>query len=62
MNSIVAYFREARAELMKVNWPTRKAAAQMTLTVIVFSLVIAFFIAGLDYVFTTILQRIILKG
>jgi preprotein translocase subunit SecE len=62
VKSIIAYFREARAELVKVNWPDRRSALQMTLTVVVFSIAISVFIAGLDYVFSTALQRLILKG
>ena len=62
MQRVLAYFQEARAELGKVDWPNRAQAIRLTVVVIVFSLVIAGFIGGVDYVFSLIVQKVILKG
>ncbi len=37
---------------MKVSWPTRKTVTNLTLVVIVVSLLFALFIGAVDYVFT----------
>jgi len=62
MQRVLQYFREARSELGKVEWPNRAQATRLTIVVIVFSLVLAGFIGGVDYVFSLIVQKVILKG
>jgi preprotein translocase subunit SecE len=62
MNRLFTYIAESRAELTKVNWPNRQTTVQLTILVIVFSLVLAAFIGGLDYLFSFGLQRLIVKG
>jgi preprotein translocase subunit SecE len=62
MNAIFNYFAEARAELAKVNWPTRPQIIRLTILVIVFCAVMAAFLGTIDYIFAQGLQKIILKG
>ena len=62
MNPLLRYFSEARAELAKVNWPSRKETARLTAIVIGFTLVTAAFIGSIDYVLSLALQKLILKG
>ncbi|HSX15080.1 MAG TPA: preprotein translocase subunit SecE [Candidatus Saccharimonadales bacterium] len=62
MNRLMTYLRESRAELAKVDWPNRQQAMRLTAVVVVFSLLVASFIGAVDYIFTTILQKVILKG
>jgi len=52
MKAIIKFVQEARIELTKVNWPTRKTVINLSLTVIGVSLVFAVLIASIDYVFT----------
>jgi preprotein translocase SecE subunit len=52
MKSIIKFLSEARTELLKVSWPTRKVALNLTLTVIGVSLAFAVYIAGVDFVLT----------
>ncbi|MFI5240217.1 MAG: preprotein translocase subunit SecE [Candidatus Saccharimonadia bacterium] len=61
MNQIVEYIKEARAELARVTWPTRQQTINWTLAVIVFSIGFSVVIAGLDWVFNLIVQKLILK-
>ena len=61
MNRLLAYFSEARIELTKVTWPTRAQAIRWSIVVIIFSIVFAVFIGILDYMFSFVLQRLILK-
>jgi preprotein translocase subunit SecE len=62
VNALLNYLREARAELTRVTWPTRAQATRWTIAVIIFSVVFSAFVGGLDYVFSQILQKVILKG
>lgn len=61
MNRLINYFTEAWAELGRVNWPKPKQALKLTVVVAVFSLVFAALIGALDYGFTTVLQKFILR-
>jgi preprotein translocase subunit SecE len=61
MNKIIQFLKEARAELMKVNWPSREQTINYTLAVIGISIIIAAFLGGLDYFFEQLLKRFILK-
>jgi preprotein translocase subunit SecE len=42
------FIREVQQELKKVTWPTRAETIKLTGVVIVISLIVAFFIGGLD--------------
>ena len=61
MNKIVQFFQEAKAELMKVNWPTKKQTMNYTTLVVAVSVVVALFLGGLDSVFSYILKTYIIK-
>lgn len=56
-NRVVHYFKETRAELKKVNWPTRKEAQNLTVIV----LVVTFVMAALLFIFDQ-LSAGLLKG
>jgi preprotein translocase subunit SecE len=53
------FFRELRAELRKVIWPTRKETMQYTMIVVSTVVVISFFIWVIDSVFSGLLRLII---
>ncbi len=61
MNKITNFFKEAKAELKKVNWPTKKQTINYTIAVIAISLAMAIFLGGLDYFFSYLLKIFILK-
>lgn len=58
-NRIVRYFKETRAELRKVSWPTRRQATNLTLIVLAVTVAMAIFLGAVDLLFTTVLQLII---
>ncbi|PIR88648.1 MAG: preprotein translocase subunit SecE [Candidatus Harrisonbacteria bacterium CG10_big_fil_rev_8_21_14_0_10_44_23] len=53
------YFAGARQEFKHIQWPTAKATQRLTLVVIGLSLVVAVYLGAFDFLFTTILQRIL---
>jgi len=61
MKKILKFLKEARAELLRVNWPTKEQTKNYTLTVIGISIAIAIFLGGLDYFFEYILKTFIIK-
>ena len=43
-NRFVRYFKETRAELRKVHWPTRKEAQNLTIIVLVITIIMTIFL------------------
>ncbi len=60
-NKAFKFLEEAKAELSKVNWPTKQQTIGYTITVIGISLVLSLFLGGLDFVFEYLLKTFILK-
>lgn len=60
MNRAINYFRETRAELTHVVWPTRKQAIAFTVLVISISVLTAFVLGFFDYLFSLIIQKFVL--
>lgn len=56
--SLVKYFKETIVELKKVVWPTKKQVTVNTVIVILASIIMAFFIAGIDFGFGQIVDRL----
>ncbi len=61
MNKAVQFFQEAKVELIKVNWPTKKQTINYTALVVAVSIAVALFLGGLDSVFSYILKTYIIK-
>ena len=60
MGKLVQFFREVRAEMAKVVWPTRTQLVIYTLVVIGLSVVVALVLGMLDLGFQTLLTKYIL--
>ena len=58
-NFIVRYFKETRAELRKVSWPTRQEALNLTLIVVAFTVFMAALLGIIDYIFAWVFGLII---
>ncbi len=59
MKKIIKFIIEAKAELMKVNWPTKKQTKNYTIIILAISVAVALFLGGLDYIFSEILKKVI---
>ena len=59
LNKITTYLKEVRMELAKVNWPTRRQTLKYTLIVIGASLATAVFLGGIDFLFSYLLDKLI---
>jgi len=61
MSQITQFLKEAKAELLKVNWPTKNQTINYTLIVIGISIAIAIFLGGLDYFFEYLIRTFVIK-
>ncbi|MBN2322676.1 MAG: preprotein translocase subunit SecE [Spirochaetes bacterium] len=59
MKKIFTFLKESKAELKKVNWPSKEEVLTSTRIVIISILVIAGVIALIDYVIKTVVFSII---
>ena len=59
MKKIINFLKESRAELKKVNWPSKEEVLTSTRVVIISILIIAAVIALVDYVIKTVVFAII---
>lgn len=58
-NVVVKYFKETRAELRKVSWPTREETQNLTLIIVGVTVAMAAFLGILDYAFQLIVGGVI---
>ena len=58
-NPVVKYFRGTRAELRKVNWPTREETINLTLIIVSVTVVVAIFLGVLDFIFQEVAAGIL---
>ena len=57
--SPLVFLKEVRSEMEKVSWASRQEALRLTLIVIGFSLAVALFIGGWDFVFTKLMAFVL---
>jgi preprotein translocase subunit SecE len=62
MAKAIAFLKEAQAELMKVNWPTRTEVLKYTELVVAISLAIALFLGLLDLLFSWLVETFIFRN
>lgn len=54
------YVKESKAELDKVVWPTRQETLKLTIVVVIASMLIGAYIAGLDTIFTLLVEKFLI--
>ena len=59
MNKAIDFFNEVRVELSKVVWPSRKTTIRLTLMVILITVIVGFFVGGIDYILTRLTALIL---
>jgi len=61
MEKTINYIKEVIEEAKKVTWPTRKQTIFFTVAVLVISVVIAYYLGLLDFLFSKGLKYLLLK-
>lgn len=59
IGTVIAFLKETRTELSRVQWLTREQTLRYTWLVIFISILVAFFLGGLDYLFGGIVQNVL---
>jgi len=55
------FFKEVYVELRKVNWLSRSEVLRYTLIVLAITLLVAAFLGGLDYVFSSLIKQFVVN-
>ena len=55
-----AFFKEVYVELRKVNWLTRNEVLRYTMIVLGVTIVVAAFLGGLDFAFSSLIQKFVI--
>jgi preprotein translocase subunit SecE len=58
-NAVVRYFKETRAELRKVSWPSREEAINLTVIVMTVTIAMATFLGVVDFLFSRLFSLLI---
>jgi len=61
INKAAGFLKEVRIQVKKIKWPSPKEALRYTVVVLISSVLLAFFLGGVDFAFSTILREVILK-
>lgn len=61
MNSVFTFLTEAKVELSRVNWPSQKQVIRYTVLVIAISIAVAIFLGSLDLLFSSLVERFLIK-
>jgi preprotein translocase subunit SecE len=61
MWQVLEFLKEAKAELYKVSWPTRKELIRHTVVVVGISFFAAVFLGTLDSLFSVLAQRFLFQ-
>jgi len=59
MKPLFDYLVASRNELAKVSWPNRRQTVRLTIQVVVFSLIMAGILGTLDFLFQSIVAKLI---
>ncbi|MEJ0021139.1 MAG: preprotein translocase subunit SecE [Candidatus Doudnabacteria bacterium] len=59
MTNPIQFLKEARVELTKVVWPSRKETIRITIAVVLLSLAVAAFLGAVDYGLTALFEYIV---
>ena len=58
-NALIRYFKDTRAEISKVTWPTREEGIRLTIIVVIATIMSGIFLFGIDAFFAFIIGQLI---
>lgn len=61
MKKTISYIKEVIAEAKNVTWPTRKQTIFFTITVLIISVFVAYYLGLLDFLFAQGLNLLLIK-
>ena len=57
--NLIQYFRDSRAELGRVSWPTRQQVFEGTQAVLIFVVALSFIVYVLDLLFSNLIRLVL---
>lgn len=54
-NSVIAFLRQVKTELKKVDWPSREETIRLTTIVVIVSVIVGAYLGSLDFLFTKLM-------
>lgn len=57
--NLIQYFRDSRAELARVSWPTRQQVLEGTQAVLIFVVALTLIIFALDFLFGALIRAVL---
>jgi len=61
IQKVKTFFQEVYSELRKVTWLSRNQVIQYTFLVLLVTIIVAAFLGGLDYLFSSVIKQFIVK-
>lgn len=61
MKKALDFLSEVKVELSKVVWPTPNATFRLTVIVILVTIIVGFFVGGIDFLLTKVLEFLLNK-
>jgi len=58
-NALVRYFKDTRAEIAKVTWPTREEGLRLTWVVMIVTIISSIVIFSIDFLFGLLIRLIV---
>jgi len=58
-NGLIGFFREVKAEVKRITWPSKDETKKAFIAVIVFTLMYTILVGGLDSIFTNLFGMIL---
>ncbi|GAA5436537.1 protein translocase subunit SecE [Deinococcus seoulensis] len=57
--NLIQYFRDSRAELSRVSWPTRQQVLEGTQAVVIFVIALTLIVYALDLLFSNLIRAVL---
>ena len=58
-NGVIGFFREVKAEVKKITWPSKDETKKAFVAVVVFTLMYTILVGGLDSIFSSLFKIIL---
>lgn len=59
MSKLTEYFKDTKAELKHVNWPSRRQILSSTVVIIILSVIVGYYLGVFDFIFSKLLGQVI---
>lgn len=58
-NGLVSFFREVKAEVKRITWPSKDETKKALVAVLIFTLIYILLVGGLDFIFKNLFKMIL---